>query len=147
MEIDEYDQKILNELSENAKIPLRALAGKLNISFVTVMNRIKRLEKAGVIKGHMTLIDFEKLGYDTHVLIEIKISKGKLFELEKKIARSPNVCSVYDTTGEFDATVFAKFRSTRAMDAFLKKIQTFDFVERTNTKLVLNVIKEGQMQL
>jgi Lrp/AsnC family transcriptional regulator for asnA, asnC and gidA len=123
------------------------LASKVCTSFVTVMNRIKKLEKESIIKKYSTKIDFDKLGYDTHVLIEIRIAKGKLFELEKRIARNPNVYAVYDTTGEYDATVLAKFTSTRAMDNFLKKIQTFDFVERTNTKLVLNTIKEEQVSI
>lgn len=145
--IDEIDEKIIDELIENAKIPLRELSQKVGISFVTVMNRIKKLEKEGVIKGYSAKIDYEKLGYNVHTLVEIRISKGKLFELEKKIAKHPNVYSVYDTTGEFDATVVGSFKSTRAMDEFIKKIQTFDFVERTNTKLILNIIKEGQIKV
>lgn len=147
MKTDKHDEKILNELIENNKIPLRKLSKKLNVSFVTVMNRIKKLEKEGVIEKYASKINYEKLGYGTHVIIEIKISKGKLFELEKRIASSDNVYSVYDTTGEYDATIIAKFKSTRAMDNFLKKIQTFDFVEKTNTKLVLNTIKEDQIKL
>lgn len=147
MKIDYIDHNILNELKQDAKIPLRKLAVRLQISFVTVMNRIKRLEKEGIISNYVTKINYEKLGFDIHVLIEIRISKGKLLELEKKIASSPFVYAVYDTTGEYDATILARFKSTRSMDTFLKKVQTFDFVERTNTKIVLNTVKEGQVEL
>ena len=142
---DKIDQAILNELTKNSKIPLRQLAKKINISFVTVMNRIKKLESSGVIKNYSTIIDHDLLGYGIHALIEVRISKGKLFELEKKIARSSNIYAVYDTTGEFDATLLAKFRTTRTLDNFIKKIQTYDFVERTSTKLILNTIKESQI--
>jgi DNA-binding Lrp family transcriptional regulator len=145
--IDDKDAKILNELISNAKIPLRDLAKKLSISFITVRNRIKRLESQGIIKGYTIKIDYEKLGYGTHVLIEIRISKGKLIELEQKIGKHPNVYVVYDTTGEFDATIVGWFNSTRQMDAFLKKIQSYEFVERTNTKLILHSIKEEEMKL
>ena len=138
LEIDEQDRKLINELNENSKIPLRELATKLGISFITVRNRIKRLEKEGIIESYTARVNYRKLGYDIQVLIEVRISKGKLFELEEKIARSPNVYAVYDTTGEFDATIIGRFKTTRAMDDFLKKIQTYDFVERTNTKLILN---------
>lgn len=147
MQTDALDEKILNELAENSKATLRSLAGKLGVSFVTVMNRVKRLEKEGIIEGYCARINFEKLGYGTHVIIDVRISKGKLFELEKRIALTRNVCAVYDTTGESDAVVIGKFKSTRAMDEFLKKIQAFDFVERTNTKLVLHTIKEDQIRL
>jgi len=147
LEIDEQDRKLINELNENAKIPLRELATKLGISFITVRNRIKRLEKEGIIERYTAKINYRKLGYDIQVLIEIRISKGKLIELEEKIAKAPNVYAVYDTTGGFDATIIGRFKTTRAMDDFLKKIQTYDFVERTNTKLILNTIKENSTKV
>jgi len=147
MKIDKYDERIINELLDNAKMPLRELANRIKLSFVTVMNRIKKLEKEKIIEKYEAKVDYDKLGYGTHALIEVKIAKGKLFDLEKKIARSQNVYAVYDTTGEFDATIIGRFRSTREMDNFLKHIQTFDFVERTNTKLILNTIKEEQMKV
>ena len=147
MKIDIIDEKIIDELISNAKIPLREIASKLKISFVTVMNRIKKLEQEGIIKQYSAKINYDKLNYGVNVLIEIRIAKGKLFELEKKIAHSPNVYAVYDTTGEYDATVLAKFKTTQAMDKFLKLIQTFDFVERTSTKLILNTIKEEQVRV
>ena len=147
MKIDSVDERIINELVADSKITLRKLAEKLGISFVTVMNRVRKLEKEKIIRNYTAKIDFGKLGYEISVIIEVRISKGKLFELEKRIAMSPNIYAVYDTTGEFDATVIGRFKSTRAMDSFLKKIQTFDFVERTNTKLVLNTIKEDQIKI
>ena len=145
--LDNIDEKIINELILDAKIPLRELAIKLSVSFVTIMNRIKKLEKEKVIKNYTTIVDYDKLDYSVNVLIEIRIAKGKLFELEKKISKSKNVYAVYDTTGEYDATVLAKFKSTRQMDDFLKMIQTYDFVERTNTKLILNTIKNSQIMI
>lgn len=145
-EIDDKDRKILTILSEDAKRPLREIAKSLNLSFVTVMNRIRKLESAGIVTQYAAKIDYEKLGYGITVIIQVIISKGKLFELEKRIASSPEVYAVYDTTGSFDAMVIAKFKSTRAMDGFLKKLQTYDFIERTNTVLVLNTIKESQVR-
>ncbi len=146
-EVDEIDKAIINEILEHAKIPLRDIAKKLNVSFVTVMHRIKRLEKEGIIKQYTALIDYDKIGYSVHVMIEVRIAKGKLFELEKKLATLSHVYAVYDTTGDFDAAIIGRFSSTRQMDNFLKKIQTFDFVERTNTKLILNTMKENSMKI
>ncbi|MBI2651431.1 Lrp/AsnC family transcriptional regulator [Candidatus Woesearchaeota archaeon] len=147
VKIDNTDEKIINELIENAKTPLRTLAKKLNISFVTVMNRIKRLEALGVIENYTAKINYDKLGYGVSVVIDVRISKGKLFELENKIAKSNNVYIVYDTTGDFDAVIIGKFKSTASMDHFLKSIQKYPFVERTHTKLVLNTIKESPIKL
>jgi DNA-binding Lrp family transcriptional regulator len=147
VEIDSIDEKIINELTKNSKVTVRELGKKLGVSFVTAMKRIRRLEREGIIEKYTAKVNYEKLGYDIHVIIEVRISKGKLFELEKRIAQYPNIHTVYDTTGGFDAIVIGRFRSTRAMDSLLKKLQTFDFVERTNTKLILNTVKEDQIRL
>jgi DNA-binding Lrp family transcriptional regulator len=145
--LDDIDRKLLNGLASEAKTPLRKLASGLGVSFVTVKNRIARLQKSGILREYSARIDFSELGYDIHVLIDVRIAKGKLIELEKRIARSPNIYAVYDTTGEFDATILGRFRSTRTMDRFLKTMQQYDFIERTNTRLILNTIKDSQVRL
>lgn len=142
MQLEETDKKILNILVNNSRLSLRQIAKKANVSVATVMHHLKKLEEEKIINKYTTKIDYEKIGYDVEVMIEIRISKGKLFEVEKKIAVHPNVFAVYDVTGAFDALILARFPSRRKMDNFLKKIQTYDFVERTETRLILNTIKE-----
>ena len=110
------------------------------------MNRVNALNKE-IIKKYTAVLDYEKLGYDAEVIIEVRISKGKLFEVEKEIANHPNVFAVYDVTGDFDAMILARFDSRRKMDAFIKKLQTYDFVERTNTRMILNTIREKQVKV
>ncbi|MBI5398569.1 Lrp/AsnC family transcriptional regulator [Candidatus Woesearchaeota archaeon] len=145
METDTLDKNILNTLIENSRLSYRQIAKKLKVSVATVMHRVNRLEDVQVIRQFTTAIDYEKLGYDVTVLIEVRISKGKLIEIEKKVATHPNVVAVYDHTGPFDALILAKFKTRAQMDQFLKKLQAHDFVERTETMLVLNTVKEKQM--
>ena len=142
MKLEEKDKKILNIIVDNSKLSLRQIAKKADVSVATVMHHIKNLEKEGIIKRYTTKLDYEKVGYDIEVMIEVRISKGKLFDVEKKIALHPNVFAVYDITGAFDAVILARFPTRRLMDNFLKKLQTYEFVERTETKLILNTIKE-----
>ena len=139
--IDELDEKILNLLLEDSRLSYRKIARILKVSPATIMNRINALNK-NIIKKYSALLDYEKLGYEIEVIIELRISKGKLIEVEKKIATHPNVAAVYDITGDYDAVIIAKFKNRKAMDLFLKKIQTYDFVERTFTKFVLHTLKE-----
>ena len=131
MEIDEKDKKIINVLLENAKLSFREVAKKVGVSVVTVLKRARMLERAGVIKGYTAELDYEQLGYDVNAIIRIRIAKGKLFEVEKKIATDPHIFAVYDVTGDVDCVIIAKFRSRRDLDRFLKKIQTYDFVCQT----------------
>ncbi|MBS3136815.1 Lrp/AsnC family transcriptional regulator [Candidatus Woesearchaeota archaeon] len=142
MMIDEIDKKILNVLMGNARLSLREIAKQIGYSVVTIMKRMKQLEKEKIIKEYIAHIDYEKLGYDVNIIIKIRVSKGKLFEVEKKIAIDQHVSAVYDIIGDFDSIVIAKFKTRKALDIFLKKIQTYEFVERTETILILNTIKE-----
>ncbi len=145
MKLDEKNIAILNVLLDNARLSYRQIANRIDASVATVMHRVQALEKERIIKKYSTILDYEKLEYDITVLIEVQVGKGKLGLVEKKIAQHPNVVAVYDVTGTFDVIILAKFKNRRAMDAFLKKIQTYDFVLRTNTRLVLQTIKEEQI--
>jgi DNA-binding Lrp family transcriptional regulator len=147
LELDKKDTVILGVLDKNARLSLRKIAKKTGLSVATVMNRLKRLEEEGAIRKYSAVLDYDKLGYDMQAMIEIRVSKGKLFQVERKIASHPNVSAVYDVTGSFDAVVLAKFKNRRSMDAFIKKIQTYDFIERTETKIILNTIKEDQIKV
>ncbi len=147
MKTDSVDEKLINALLDNARLSYRQLAKKAGVSAVTAMNRINHLQKEGVIKHYSANINYDALGYDIDVIISIKVSKGKLFEVEKRIAANRNVFSVFDVTGDFDSIVIAKFRNRKALDAFIKRIQTYEFVERTYTVLILNTIKNTQMSL
>lgn len=147
MQLEEKDRKILNILVDDSRLSLRQIAKKAGMSVATAMHRIKKLEEEGIIEKYSAKIDYEKTGYDIEVIIEIRISKGKLMDVEKKIAANPNVFAVYDVIGAFDAVVLARFKTRRQMDYFLKKLQTYEFVERTETKLILNAVKEENMQI
>ena len=145
MELDNLNKNIISTLLDDSRLSYRQIAKKVGASVATIMNRVKDLEKQGIIKHYTAMLDYEKLGYDVEVMIEVRIAKGKLFDIEKQIASHPNVFAVYDVTGGFDAIILARFPTRRKMDTFLKKIQTFDFVERTNTRLILNTIREKQV--
>ena len=147
MELDETDKGILNVIIENSRLSLRQIAKKLGVSVATVMHHLNRLEDEKIIRKYAASLDYEKIGYDIEVIIEVRISKGRLLDVEKKIAVHPNVFAVYDVTGAFDAIILARFRNRRQMDNFLKKLQTYEFVERTETKLVLKTIKEENIKV
>ncbi|MFO8051370.1 MAG: Lrp/AsnC family transcriptional regulator [Thermoplasmatota archaeon] len=145
--MDRMDRNILDHLQRKGRDSYRKIAKALSVSPATVMKRVKEMESSGVIKGYFADVDYDKLGYDIHVIIDVRVAKGKLHQIEKKIARDRNVMMVFDNTGSFDATVIARFSGRSALDRFIKKLQTLDFVERTETKLILSIIKEAPLRL
>ena len=142
-EIENVDLEILKILSKDGRSSHRSIATELEKSHLTIKKHIDDLEKNKIIKGYSVDVDFEKLGYDIIALIEITISKGKMLEVEKDIAHHPNIYGVYDVTGVYDAIILARFKTRNELSSLVKKINSYEYVVRTNTHLILNVIKEG----
>jgi len=67
--MDKIDEKILKNLLVDARLSARQLSLKLGLSTVTVLSRIKKLEKEKIIKGYTSVLNHEKLGYDLTILI------------------------------------------------------------------------------
>ena len=147
MNLTESEKRIINSLIRNSRQSYRELAKESKVSLATIANKIKLFSKEGVINGHTTLIDYDKLDYDLHVMINIRVSQGKEVVVEKKLFNNPNVTAIYDTTGEFDVLVIARFKNRKALDNYLKVIQAYEFVERTQTNLILNTIKEKPIEI
>jgi DNA-binding Lrp family transcriptional regulator len=142
MDLNETDVKILQGLLEDARFSSRQIAKKVGVSVGTVLSRIKRMEREGIIKSYSAVLDQEKLGYELTVVTEITVSKGRLVETEREIAKIPNVCCVYDVTGLTDAVIIAKFRGREELGQFTKRLLALPYLERTNTHVVLTTVKE-----
>jgi Lrp/AsnC family transcriptional regulator for asnA, asnC and gidA len=140
--LDDVDRSLLEELNVDARRSHRELAHRLQISPTTVGQRLARLERAGVIRGYIPVLDDEQVGWELTATIGIRISKGKLREVEEHLARDPRAYAIYDVTGDYDALVIGRFRDRRDLDAFVKRTLQDPHIERTNTQVVLNRVKE-----
>jgi len=140
--LDELDRSILQELNVDARKSHREIAQRLKVSPTTVSARVARLERDGVIKGYVPLLDDEQLGFDLAATIGIRILKGKLREVEERLARDPRAYAIYDVTGDIDALLIGRFRDRRDLDRFVKRALQDPYIERTNTQVVLNRVKE-----
>ena len=95
-----------------------------------------------VLSNFIQLYYYEELGYDLTAIIEVISVKGKIAEVEKHIAKFPNVCAVYDITDLTDMIVVAKFKNRAELSNFVKKDLALPYVERTNTHVVFITVKE-----
>ncbi len=139
--MDKIDEKILKNLMVDARLSARQLGIKLGMSTVTILSRIRKLEKEKIIKGYTALVDHEKLGYDLTAIIEI-IAKKDIIDIEEKLSKIDNVCGVYDITGNTDTVIIAKFKERNELSAFVKSLSSMANVENTITHVVLNTAKE-----
>jgi DNA-binding Lrp family transcriptional regulator len=140
--LDKTDIKILKNLLVDARLSSRQMALKLGMSTVTVLTRIKKMEKEKIVKGYTAIIDHEKLGYDLTAIIEIFTKKGKMVEIENELSSLENVCAVYDVTGESDTVVVAKFKNRDELSKFVKTLSSKPNVDKTVTNIVLSTVKE-----
>ncbi len=140
--IDELERKIIREMNRNARLSFREIAKELGTSPTAVVNKVKKLETAGVIRGYIPLVRQEYFGFELTAIIALRITKGKLLETQQRISEDRRVTAVYDVTGEWDSFVIGRFQSRDDLNDFIKGTLSLPFVDRTITHLVLNVVKD-----
>jgi Lrp/AsnC family transcriptional regulator for asnA, asnC and gidA len=142
MNLDETDERILKHLLVDARQSARQLALKLGMSTVTVLSRIKKLEKAKIIQGYTAKIYHQKIGYSLTAIIEKIAKNDKVMDIEDEVSKFENVCGVYDITGSTDTIIIAKFKERNELSKFVKGLAIIPNVENTITHVVLNTTKE-----
>ena len=147
MELDETDRRILGLLNKDARMSFRHISRELKMSLTRVTTHVKKLENEGVIRGYIPLLDPEKLGFDMLTIIGLDISKAETIEIQKKVAKDPHVLSVYNTIGQWDSVIIARFRSRADLDSFIRKVLSMPGVDKTYTQLVLNIVKDEKRML
>jgi DNA-binding Lrp family transcriptional regulator len=145
MNLDDTDRLLLASMLEDARISQRALARKVGIAQGTVLNRLRRMEDAGIITGYSVILDPAAMGWTMTIMAGLRIVKGRMIDVQKKIAADPRVFAVYDVTGEWDSMVLARVKNREDLDNLTKTVFTLDGVSRSFTHVVLNTVKEDGM--
>ena len=140
--MDDVDKRILKVLEVDARTSLRKIADEVGVALGTVSNRVRRLESMGVIRGYAVLLDPDKAGWGLSVVIGLRIEKGRLIEVQEKIAEDNRVYGVYDVTGDYDSMVLARAVNRDDLDDLTKSVLSISGIERSVTHLVLNSVKE-----
>lgn len=103
--IDEIDRKLMNILQDNSRITIRELSERLHLSTTPIHERIKKLEKNGLIRDYVTLIDPKKIGYKLTVYVSVTLvnhTKEILSEFENEMQKLPEVMECYYVSGQWD---------------------------------------------
>jgi len=136
---DNMDLLILKELREDCKKPVREIAKKLRIHPNTVLMRIKRLEQEKVIVKYQAEIDYRKVGYELHVIMMIKVRKGRAGDPEQlsDLSSIPEVQALYACTGAYDVIAVARVKDRDELVNLTRKVGENQIVTKTVTHLVL----------
>lgn len=140
VETDEKDALILAELRRDAKATTGRIAKRTAIPVTTVHNRIKRLEKSGVITRYAPVLNHAKLGLALHAMVFVTVEgKGTdQEELARRILRLRGVEKTSILTGGYDLLVEARVEDVGALnDLLIKELRKLPGIDKTQTMLVL----------
>ena len=146
--LDAIDYKILDLLNANARASYTELGKELGLSSGSVQQRVKRLYDLDIIKQATLVLNYEALGYNMLSYIGIMISEGHLIaEVEAEIKRIPQITVANYITGKF--TIFCRTRTKNALEMkdLLNQIQKINGVQRTETMVSFDEIKNSKAEL
>lgn len=142
---DQLDRTILEILQQNGRISVADLARQIHLSQPAVHNRIKRLERAGIIQKYVALVNRESAGYDLLCFIRVIIqphTHEQFAALGAMVEALPEVQECYRMAGGCDMLLKVLVRDHRALDRFIADhLMTIDGIERIETGVVLNEMK------
>lgn len=142
--IDEKDIKILNFLQKNCRVSNAQIARHLNMAPSAILERIRKLEKKGVIKGYELRIDPKAVGLSLMVITLVKTDEDVgSTRVGQDLSRIPDIQEVYFIAGEYSYMVKARVADTDALTDLLKKMGVVPGIRDTRTTFVLDTIKES----
>jgi len=142
--MDHIDTRILRCLTQDARINASQISAKVNLSVSAVIERMKKLESSGLIKGYTAVIDERLAGYDVQALISIRLEHPKYNQsFTQQMCNHSRVMECYYITGDFDYVARVSACSTEELTEVLNDIKKIPGVSLTRTYVVLENIKQN----
>lgn len=145
--LDLTDKKILNLLQQNSKANIKEIALKIGLTQTPTYERIKRLEKDGVIKNYIAVLDKEKVGYTIEVFCQVTLlvhSKDMITRFENAINKIDEVMECFHVAGNYDYLLKIIVKDMNSYQAFLKnKLSVLDSVANVQSTFVMSSTKDS----
>ncbi|WP_435354780.1 Lrp/AsnC family transcriptional regulator [Emticicia sp. SJ17W-69] len=142
--LDYIDKKILKLLQQNAKLTIKELAEALNLTTSPIFERIKRLEKDGIIEGYVALLNAEKVEKGQVVFCNVSMpiyTKENIDSFEKIVQSMPQVMECYHLAGLVDYQLKVFVKDIKEYDGFLKQLAEIQIVKVHSSSVVLHDVK------
>lgn len=121
-ELDELDEKILNLIVDNARIPFLEVARECGVSGAAIHQRVQRLMNMGVLKGSEFVVNMEKIGYTTCAFIGLFLSRPDSFnDIVSELLEISEVAECYYTTGRYDLLLKVYARDNQELLDFIQQ--------------------------
>ena len=147
--IDGIDKKILRALIEDARTPILEIAREVGVSGAAIHQRLRKLEKSGLLAGSKFILNPKKLGYTTMAFIGIFLDKAMNNpDAVKQLKRIPEVLECHYTTGNWSILIKVLCKDNEhLMHVLNKEIQTISGVSRTETFISLDHQIDRQIKI
>ncbi len=142
--LDNVDKQILGLLQQNAKLTIKELAEELNLTTSPIFERIKRLEKEGIIEGYVALLNPERVGKGQVVFCNVSMpiyTKENIENFENIVLSMPQVLECYHLAGLVDYQLKVFVKDIKEYDSFLKKLAEIQIVKVHSSAVVLHDVK------
>ena len=137
------DIKILKSLRQNARLTASSISEEIGLSVSAVIERIKKLENSGVIKGYTIDVDQAKMGNTMVALMDVSLKHPDYYDgFVELVKENDSIEACYYQTGEFDFVLRIVTDNTEGLDNVYKVIKGYEGVANTETHIVLRTIKE-----
>lgn len=145
--LDETDKKLIALLQQDSKVTNKLLSVKLNLSITAVYERIKKLEKAGVIEKYIAVINKEKVNRAFVVLCHIKLvqhSNEYITKFEREVIRLDEVLECYNVSGDYDYILKVVVKNMKAYREFINtKLTKLQYIGSTHSTFIISELKNS----
>lgn len=138
MQFDLTDRKIISILQKDGRITMKHLGELINMSTPSTIDRVRRLEEAGVIKGYSAVVDYIALGYDMHIYIFVEVNQNKRPGLLEYIAKNQLIAGAHGVAGSKDMVLDVYCRTSE----FNKLVDELRSFGETESNMIMEFIKE-----
>lgn len=139
--LDRTDLRILRELERDARISWRELGEAVHLSPTSAADRVRRLERDGVIEGYTVRVDPDALGRTVQAVVDVKLGPGDVEEFEARLAQRDEVTFAAYVTGTADYSINVACHGAEGLDTFVRWLRAEAGVASTETKLLLRVVR------
>ena len=140
--MDKLDYQIISELRKNARQTASDISKTIHLSVSTVIERIKKMEKSGLIENYTAIINDAKAGNDITVMMEVSMDHPRYNDAFIATVREmPNIIECYYMTGEFDFVLKICCRSSEHLELIHNRIKDCEGVRLTRSHYILRTVK------